>query len=433
MLCGPQTPEEIKYEAESPDEAALVVGAKVMGFFFHKRTNTTITVRESTRAGERDVEYEVLNILEFNSTRKRMSVVVRDDTGKIIIFCKVSQRGVNTTRPGEGGAMDCLRRVAGRCMRAGSARHAVRKVATAAARAQGADTVIYERLDHSDQQNVSLKAPTTAHMEEYGSAGLRTLCLAYAEVDPAFYATWQEQWVEAKTSLEERDAKLAACAELIEKNLRLLGCTAIEDKLQDGVPQCIKQLAIAGIRLWVLTGDKMETAINIGFACSLLTEEMDQFIVSAYTPELDALETSGRLEEAAKLGHDRIADSLEKIEQEMKSQSYRGQYAIIIDGKALSFALSPSLAPLFLRVRACCVGRLSRELRASCTQQSVWPFKVQNAALPCPALCARRWACGARPWCAAACRRCKRRRSRRWCAATATPRWPSATAPTTWA
>ncbi len=65
-------------------------------------------------------------------------------------------------------------------------------------------------------------------------------------------------------------------SELIERNLRLLGCTAIEDKLQEGVPQCIKQLAMAGIRIWVLTGDKMETAINIGFACSLLTEDMHQ-------------------------------------------------------------------------------------------------------------------------------------------------------------
>jgi magnesium-transporting ATPase (P-type) len=66
-----------RYEAESPDEAALVVAAKAFGFFFFKRTNTCVTVRETTARGTADVEYEVLNILEFNSTRKRMSVVVR--------------------------------------------------------------------------------------------------------------------------------------------------------------------------------------------------------------------------------------------------------------------------------------------------------------------------------------------------------------------
>lgn len=54
-------------------------------------------------------------------------------------------------------------------------------------------------------------------------------------------------------------------AELIEKDLNLIGCTAIEDKLQEGVPACIETLARAGIKIWVLTGDKMETAVNIGY------------------------------------------------------------------------------------------------------------------------------------------------------------------------
>ena len=70
----------------------------------------------------------------------------------------------------------------------------------------------------------------------------------------------------------------------------LLGCTAIEDKLQEGVPQCIRTLALAGIRLWVLTGDKVETAVNIGYACSLITDEMTQFHVSGYLPEVEELE-----------------------------------------------------------------------------------------------------------------------------------------------
>ena len=53
--------------------------------------------------------------------------------------------------------------------------------------------------------------------------------------------------------------------ELIEKNLILIGCSAIEDKLQEGVPTCIETLSRAGIKIWVLTGDKMETAINIAY------------------------------------------------------------------------------------------------------------------------------------------------------------------------
>lgn len=65
-----------------------------------------------------------------------------------------------------------------------------------------------------------------------------------------------------------------AAAELVEKNLTLVGATAIEDKLQEGVPNTIVQLARAGIKIWVLTGDKQETAINIGYACSMLDNDM---------------------------------------------------------------------------------------------------------------------------------------------------------------
>jgi hypothetical protein len=72
---------------------------------------------------------------------------------------------------------------------------------------------------------------------------------------------WNERYIEAKLSLDDRAAKLDAVAELVEKDLILLGCTAIEDKLQEGVPKTIKTLAEAGIRLWVLTGDKMVGAI----------------------------------------------------------------------------------------------------------------------------------------------------------------------------
>ncbi|RWV91818.1 hypothetical protein GW17_00045861 [Ensete ventricosum] len=75
-------------------------------------------------------------------------------------------------------------------------------------------------------------------------------------------------------------------AELIEKSLILIGCTAIEDKLQDGVPACIETLSQAGIKIWVLTGDKMETAINIAYACNLINNDMKQFII---TSETDAI------------------------------------------------------------------------------------------------------------------------------------------------
>jgi phospholipid-transporting ATPase len=89
ITTGPPIPEQIRYEAESPDEAALVVAAKVFGFFLVKRTNTIITLRERLPDCTRETEYEILNILEFNSTRKRMSVIIRTPENKIILYCKV--------------------------------------------------------------------------------------------------------------------------------------------------------------------------------------------------------------------------------------------------------------------------------------------------------------------------------------------------------
>uniref|UniRef100_A0A804PBN0 Phospholipid-transporting ATPase n=1 Tax=Zea mays TaxID=4577 RepID=A0A804PBN0_MAIZE len=232
---GEETPEKISYQAASPDEAALVAAAKNFGFFFYRRTPTTVMVREShvERMGSiQDVPYEILNVLEFNSTRKRQSVVCRFPNGRLVLYCK------------------------------------------------GADNVVYERLADG---NHDMKKTSREHLEQFGSAGLRTLCLAYRDLSREQYESWNEKFVQAKSSLRDRDKKLDEVAELIEKDLILVGCTAIEDKLQEGVPTCIETLSAAGIKIWVLTGDKMETAINIAYACSLVNNDTKQFIISSET------------------------------------------------------------------------------------------------------------------------------------------------------
>lgn len=121
--------------------------------------------------------------------------------------------------------------------------------------------MIFERLDPSCAE---LKIETVDHLNKFAGEGLRTLCLAKKEIDTQYYEDWKERFHEASTSLENREDKVSAVYEEIEQNLLLIGATAIEDKLQDGVPQAIANLAAAGIKLWVLTGDKQETAINIG-------------------------------------------------------------------------------------------------------------------------------------------------------------------------
>ncbi|KAL1355163.1 hypothetical protein AAHE18_05G094800 [Arachis hypogaea] len=306
---GDESPEKIKYQAASPDEAALVIAAKNFGFFFYRRTPTMIYVREShvEKMGKiQDVPYEILNVLEFNSTRKRQSVVCRYPDGRLVLYCK------------------------------------------------GADTVIYERL--ADGNN-DIKKVTREHLEQFGSSGLRTLCLAYKELHPDVYESWNEKFIQAKSSLRDRERKLDEVAELIEHDLILIGSTAIEDKLQEGVPACIETLKRAGIKIWVLTGDKIETAINIGYACNLINNEMKQFIISSETDAIREVEERGDQIEIARFMKEEVKKELKSCLEEAQSyfSSLSGpKLALVIDGKCLMYALDPSLRVMLLNLSLNC-------------------------------------------------------------------------------
>ncbi|KAG7216627.1 hypothetical protein INR49_023336 [Caranx melampygus] len=215
-VCHTVMPEEKKegelyYQAQSPDEGALVTAARNFGFVFRSRTPETITVVEM---GKR-VVYELLAVLDFNNVRKRMSVIVRSPDGKLTLYCK------------------------------------------------GADTIIYERLH---PQCDKLMKVTTSHLNEYAGDGLRTLVLAYKDLDEGYMDDWRNRHHEASTAMEGREERLDELYEEIEKDLLLLGATAVEDKLQDGVPQTIEQLAKADIKIWVLTGDKQAAHIGVGIS-----------------------------------------------------------------------------------------------------------------------------------------------------------------------
>ncbi|XP_073476414.1 phospholipid-transporting ATPase IC-like [Aquarana catesbeiana] len=220
---------ELCYEAASPDEGALVTAARNFGFVFLSRTQSTITISELGK----EVTYERLAILDFNSDRKRMSVIVRYPDGKIRLYCK------------------------------------------------GADTIIYARL-HS---NNLIKEPTQKALDAFAEETLRTLCLCYKDISEEEFDIWSKRYKAASVAINNRDEALDKVYEEIENDLVLLGATAIEDKLQDGVPETIYTLAKADIKIWVLTGDKKETAENIGLACKLITDES----VVTYGEEVNTL------------------------------------------------------------------------------------------------------------------------------------------------
>lgn len=145
---------------------------------------------------------------------------------------------------------------------------------------KGADTSMFSVISKDTERDDHMWQETQEHLIEYSSEGLRTLVVAARDLTVAELELWQTRYEDASTSLTDRAAKLRQTAALIECNLNLLGATAIEDKLQDGVPETIESLRQAGIKVWVLTGDKQETAISIGLSCKLLTMDMQQIIIN---------------------------------------------------------------------------------------------------------------------------------------------------------
>ncbi|GLU14860.1 hypothetical protein SLE2022_314030 [Rubroshorea leprosula] len=150
---------------------------------------------------------------------------------------------------------------------------------------KGADTSMFRILAENTEKDDQIRRATQTHLTEYSVQGLRTLVVAARDLTDAELEQWQCRFEDASTSLIDRTLKLCQTAALIECNLNLLGATAIDDKLQDGVPEAIEALRQAGLKVWVLTGDKQETAISIGLSCKLLTTDMQQIIINGNSEE----------------------------------------------------------------------------------------------------------------------------------------------------
>ncbi|EEH06343.1 phospholipid-translocating P-type ATPase domain-containing protein [Histoplasma capsulatum G186AR] len=287
----PGDPPKLEFKAQSPDEAALVATARDCGFTVLGRSGDDIRLNIM---GEERL-YTVLNTLEFNSSRKRMSAIIRMPDGRIILFCK------------------------------------------------GADSIIYSRLTRGQQQE--LRKSTAGHLEMFAREGLRTLCIAERVLSEEEYREWKRSHDLAAQSLTDRDVKLEETSSAIEQELTLLGGTAIEDRLQDGVPDTISLLATAGIKLWVLTGDKVETAINIGFSCNLLSNEMDLIVfnIDKDDPDSATYELDTNLAKFGLTGSDE-----ELIAAQSNHEPPAPTHALIVDGDTLKLMLSPELKQKFL-------------------------------------------------------------------------------------
>ena len=211
-----------------------------MGYYYNKRTRRTATVNINGK----NEEYDILEVLKFSSARKRSSVLCRKTgtTGDITVFCK------------------------------------------------GADNIMKPLLNKKCARTKKMMANTLKHIQNYSDDGLRILMIAEKTVSESWYNNWRKKMDEAKNSTKNREENVEKVMALIEGDLSLSGVTAIEDKLQDGVPECIASLREAGIKVWMLTGDKVDTAINIGYACQLISGDMTVIELTAKASKKAMLE-----------------------------------------------------------------------------------------------------------------------------------------------
>ena len=218
---------KISYQASSPDELALVDGAKDCGIEYVEKYINFIQVADEWAGSTR--EFETFIEFPFDSTRKRMSLICKEiDTNDLIIYMK------------------------------------------------GADSIMFPRLN----MDLALSEKLEEDLSTFAKKGLRTLVMAKKIITQKVFAEWNEKYTKVNTSNDlNKEDQLAELYDELEYDFEYVGCSAIEDLLQDQVPETIADLMSANIGLWVLTGDKQETAIEIGKSCNLIDETQMELII----------------------------------------------------------------------------------------------------------------------------------------------------------
>jgi phospholipid-translocating ATPase len=374
--CLPEKREDgtTDFQASSPDELALVRAAQELGYLIVDRELGTLTLNYATSmdaTGDQVTEtYELLDIIEFSSKRKRMSVIVRFPNKRICVITKgadsiimqrlklasLASRKVAEieTRASRRKSMEAQSAIARKSSVQIDRKHSMsRPSATIGRRSMNSQRLqpVRDELDNwlkererdvdlsnleENEQYYSARSPRASaqigrmsvalsearssmqfdddeelvdeslvaddaaviercfqHVNDFATEGLRTLLYAYRFITEDEYAGWKKGYMEATTSLVNREVKIEQAGELIELDLDLAGATAIEDKLQVGVPQAIDKLRRANIKMWMLTGDKRETAINIGHSCRLIKDYSTVIVLDQELGEVEKGIASG--------------------------------------------------------------------------------------------------------------------------------------------
>lgn len=226
---------DFDYSGLSPDDIELTKAAKCLGCELKKSYNTNEKIVNVAGIEKR---FQILNTIEFNSDRKKSSIIVKEND-QIKLYIK------------------------------------------------GADSMMYPILSKENRPEFIEQA--SRYIDLFSKKGYRTLLVGMKVLDQKEYDDWNEIFKSANLNLINKAENLRKAHEIIESNIHLLGATIVEDKLQDEVPETIKDLRLGDIKIWMLTGDKIDTAENIAKSCNLISEELIVFkIPSDYFPNFES-------------------------------------------------------------------------------------------------------------------------------------------------
>uniref|UniRef100_A0A1I8NPP0 Phospholipid-transporting ATPase n=1 Tax=Stomoxys calcitrans TaxID=35570 RepID=A0A1I8NPP0_STOCA len=267
-----RTIKTLDYQSSSADEKALIEACANLGLVYTGGDDKQLKIRivDPHKNSTDEIVFEKLHTLEFTSERRRMSVIVKDASGVRWIYTK------------------------------------------------GAESCIFPLCNKESQELITI---TDDHITDFARLGLRTLAIARRKIGDDEYGEFLKELKEASFSLDNRNELNEMCYEKMEKDLDLLGATAVEDALQDDVADTLTSLKRAGIKTWVLTGDKMETALNIAISCGHITPNALKYFITECSSKEDML------------------DHLDNLDYHMKFARNK-DFALLIDGKSLAVALN---------------------------------------------------------------------------------------------
>ncbi|KAI8623897.1 phospholipid-translocating P-type ATPase [Xylariaceae sp. FL1651] len=413
--CLPETSEDgkITFQAASPDELALVQAARDLGYLLMDRPAQSIMLKVNDQSGRPVTEtYEVLEVIEFSSNRKRMSIVVRMPDGRICVFCKGADNVIMSRlrlselaakaatevdrRASERRSMEAERAMSRRSLTSPQSSRRLSYFRSHSAR-KSKDLKRHSGLDREDdddetrairRESIAMSSDTGEedqdgvidesiaadetrvfekcfqHVGEYSTEGLRTLLFGYKYISDEEYDSWKTTFQAATTSLVDRQERVEEAAESIEQGFELAGASAIEDKLQTGVPETIDKLRRANIKVWMLTGDKRETAIEIARSASLAKSFSQVYILDVTAVELQ----------------ETMISLLSDIEQGLVLHS-----VLVVDGHTLSVIEEDEALTLVFFELAVCIDSVIC-CRASPNQKAILVKGIRNTVPSCVTL-----------------------------------------------